>query len=189
MDSTAGESSPAGRGVGGLLAGLHGVGRAQGFLSQHPTRCLAWGPLPAGSPDPCPGAKGPLLVPTAPTSPQKPGSIRQRAKGATLGCKGHPKWEHSDELPGRSPQPQPSLPQPLRAGRQPGDPRVPLPILSGCWILPRRVTIQGAREPSPGLASHSPMWPLPTLPVPAQAASEEQGSAENNPQRATWLFC
>lgn len=48
MDSTAGESSPVGRSVGGLLAWLHGVGRARGFLSQHPTRHLARGPLPAG---------------------------------------------------------------------------------------------------------------------------------------------
>lgn len=48
MDSTAGESSPVGRGVGGLLAQLHGVGRARGFLSQRPIRRLVWGPLPAG---------------------------------------------------------------------------------------------------------------------------------------------
>lgn len=48
MDSTAGESSLVGRSVGGLLAWLHGVGRARGFLSQHPTRHLARVPLPAG---------------------------------------------------------------------------------------------------------------------------------------------
>lgn len=48
MDSTAGENSPVGRDVGGLLAQLQGVGRPQGFLSQHPTRQPAQGPLPAG---------------------------------------------------------------------------------------------------------------------------------------------
>lgn len=48
MDSTAGESSPMGRGVGGLLAQLHGVGRARGLLSQHPTSHPLQGPLPAG---------------------------------------------------------------------------------------------------------------------------------------------
>lgn len=48
MDSTAGENSPVGRDVGGLLAQLPGVGRPQGFLSQHPTRQPAQGPLAAG---------------------------------------------------------------------------------------------------------------------------------------------
>lgn len=48
MDSTAGEISPVGCGVGGLLARLHGVGRARGFLSQRPTRRPERGPLPAG---------------------------------------------------------------------------------------------------------------------------------------------
>lgn len=89
MDSAAGEISPVGRGVGGLLARFHGVGRARGFLSQHPSRHPVQGPLPAGLPfslAPCLGAKGPLLVPTAPTSPQKPGSTLE-SKGAMLGCK------------------------------------------------------------------------------------------------------
>lgn len=58
MDSTAGEISPVGCGVGGLLARLHGVGRARGFLSQRPTRHPARGPLPVGFaplPSPPPG--------------------------------------------------------------------------------------------------------------------------------------
>lgn len=44
MDSAAGEISPVGRGVGGLLARFHGVGRARGFLSQHPSRHPVQGP-------------------------------------------------------------------------------------------------------------------------------------------------
>lgn len=116
-------------------------------------------------------------MPMAPTSPQKPGSILE-SKGATLACKKHPKWEHPDELPALSLQPQPGL---LRAGRQLGDPKVSFPVLPSSWLLPSWVTTQGAREPSPGLASHSPTRPLPTLPVLTQTANEEQGSAENNP--------
>lgn len=106
----------------------------------------------------------------------------QRAKGQPWDARGILTGSNPDELPGLNLQPQPSLSQPLPAGRQPGDPRVTFPILSGCWLFPSWVTIWGGPGAIPGFGIPQRHVPPPSPPHAraARAASKEQGSAENN---------